>query len=296
MSWFQDAWNGAAQAVRVAQKEGEKIAAGAVEAVQVVQKEGERIAVDALEVVQKEGEKIVNDVTATTNLMHHLARSTLSFSKKLDDKDLILLLALAARDSYNLSGNCRGRLKLVQKEAQNAKDFNNMLKFLQWGLYEILDGKHRGKKILAYRGTDLKDVVTSSVTILQDISLIIPGGLNGQPIRLAIKDAVGIAMNKDPDFICGHSLGGLIAECVCGETGKYGASFNAPGPWGAIPTNNLLTGDKYKEAKFEAHLTSDDLVSNFGSLAGPEYSHVGIPIWHSEGGHGIEAMVKNLDK
>ena len=98
-------------------------------------------------------------------------------------------------------------------------------------MYEILDGQHKGKNILAYRGTDLSDPGSAQETLLQDASLSLPSFTNlGRPIREAISCAVGDALEQKPDFICGHSLGGLIAECVCGETGIPGATFNAPGP------------------------------------------------------------------
>ena len=111
------------------------------------------------------------------------------------------------------------------------------------------------------------------------------------------------ALNKDPDYICGHSLGGLIAECVCSETGIPGASFNAPGPWSAVTSNNLLTGNKYNVVKFEVHLTRNDPVSLFGGILGVAVSHVGHPIWRLGVGvddcganHKMELMLNDLEK
>lgn len=45
---------------------------------------------------------------------------------------------------------------------------------IQFGVYEILDGQHKGKNILAYRGTDLSDPGSAQVTLLQDASLLLP--------------------------------------------------------------------------------------------------------------------------
>ena len=143
----------------------------------------------------------------------------------LDDNFLTFLLALAAFDSYTLLGNCNGRLELKISQFQNLLG-SNMQNKIQYGLYEISEGRHKGKKILAYRGTE----VSGLVTLLQDISLALPSlTYFGQPIKEAIDSAVEITLKHKPDFICGHSLGGLIAECVCSETGIPGASFNAPG-------------------------------------------------------------------
>ena len=216
-------------------------------------------------------------------------------SKNLDDKELSLLLARAAWDCYTFSGDgFNGRLKCLDKVLQNS-EVENTCNILQCGLYEISEGKHKGKKILAFRGTEINDEHARNVTILQDLSLIFPGGALGDVIKITIKSAVNMAQRRKPDFICGHSLGGLIAECVCGETGIPGASFNAPGPWGVIPANNLLTGNKYDGVKFEVHLTEQDPVSQFGSFMGPNHSHVGTPIWHSGGDHLMDPIIQDLE-
>ena len=274
-----NAWNNAVQ--------------GANDVVREVQKESEKV----VEAVGKEGEKMVKEVARTvTEAASVVQDMTRSYSSvNLDDKDLSWLLARAAWDCYTFSGKgFNGRLKLLDSIAQNSKG-DNKYNILQCGLYEIVNGRHEGKKILAYRGTDTSDFLSANVTIAQDLSLAFPQLLGG-PIRMTIAVAVSIAQNKDPDFICGHSLGGLIAECVCGETGIPGASFNAPGPWGVIPANNLLTGNKYDGVKFEVHLTEQDPVSQVGSYMGPNHSHVGTPIWHSGGDHLMDPIIEELEK
>ena len=159
-------------------------------------------AVEAAQVVQEDGVKVTQAIADVLN-----SPSSVS----LDDKELVFLLALAANDSYSLSGECRGRLKLLDGQPQNSKGCN-MDNNIQFGVYEIVDEKHKGKKILAYRGTDLSDKGSAQVTLLQDASLAIPSLSNlGKPIKEAISSAVEDALNKDPDYICGHSLGGLIA-------------------------------------------------------------------------------------
>ena len=219
-------------------------------------------------------------------------------SRKLDDKELTSLLGLAAYDSYSLSGKygTKGRLELRESQPQNS-ELKNICNDLQCGLYEITHGKHQGKTILAYRGTDLSDAVSAGVTLIQDISLAFPGGLVGEPIRSAIRVAVKIAEDWDPDFICGHSLGGLIAECVCSATGIPGASFNAPGPRGHLKdSNDLLIGDKYIGVEFEVHLTLLDPVSSVGSILGADLSHVGDPIMHPGASHSMKVMLEDLEK
>ena len=223
-------------------------------------------------------------------------------SQRLNDNELVLLLALAASDSYTLSGSCRGKLEIIYKQYLNAAHD----KHIQFGVYKVTTGIYKGKKILAYRGTDMSNVVSATRTIAQDLSLTFPLNMFGLPIREAIQRAVGFAEEHRADYICGHSLGGLLAECVCGKLGLPGASFNAPGPWSPYPWYNLLrpehSGAKYDGAKFEVHLTRHDPISLFGSGLGPECSHVGKPVWHDGLGHkellknhGIELLIKNLE-
>ena len=248
--------------------------------------------VETLQTVQEDGGIVTQMLTENLH-----SPSSISF----DDKELTYFLALAAFDSYDLAGKCRGRLALGDTQFQNS---DNKDSILQFGVYEITDGKHNGKKILAFRGTDLSDTVAKHVTVLQDASLVVPQLPNlGRPIKDAIRNALEVALKHEPDFICGHSLGGLIAECVCSETGIPGASFNAPGPWSSLPLHNLLSGDKYNGVKFEVHLTRNDPVSLFGGMLGVAISHVGKPIWHPGVGtdhvidnHKIELMVTDLEK
>ena len=251
-------------------------------------------AVEVVQVVQEDAGELTQAVAEVLDT---------PFSVNLDDQELVFLLALAAKNSYSLSGECRGRLELRNSQAQDSEG-NNMDNNIQFGVYEVLDGKHKGKKILAYRGTDLSDKGSAQVTLLQDASLALPSLSNlGKPIKEAISSAVEDALEQKPDFICGHSLGGLITECVCSETGIPGASFNAPGPGGTIPANNLLTGDKYKGVKFEVHLTEHDPVSLFGGMMGVAVSHVGKPIWHVGVGadnaianHKMSLILNDLEK
>jgi len=93
---------------------------------------------------------------------------------------------------------------------------------IQWAKYEILRGEHKGKTILAYMGTDLLNVEQ----VLADIYSV---PLATSLIDNMADDAVNVAIAENPDYITGHSLGGLIAEMVCTDTGIEGASFAALG-------------------------------------------------------------------
>ena len=149
-------------------------------------------------------------------------------------------------------------------------------------MYTIKGGDYDGNKICAFRGTD------SFMGGVQDIDVVI-GGSTGI-IREVIGWAVQHTRNNDADFICGHSLGGLIAECVCAHTGIRGAAFNAPGPW-AASGNNLVDGNNYNHVPFEIHNTEGDVVSLFGSAGGPNSSHIGKLKWHKHGGgHAMAAL------
>ena len=89
-------------------------------------------AVEAAQVVQEDGGKVTQAIADVLN-----SPSSVS----LNDKELVFLLALAANDSYSLSGECRGRLKLLDGQPQNSRGCN-MDNIIQFGVYEIVDGKH----------------------------------------------------------------------------------------------------------------------------------------------------------
>ena len=138
----------------------------------------------------------------------------------------------------------------------------------------IIEGAHTDERIMAFRGTD------SELNYVQGLSLILEGPL----IRTTIKDAASKAEEHGVNWICGHSLGGVIAECACARTGIGGAAFNSPGPWSPNPLENLVPGDNYRGRPFEIHLTSNDVFSNAGKGRGPDSSHIGKPKWHYHGG------------
>jgi len=150
--------------------------------------------------------------------------------------------------------------------------------YLSWGLYRLLeeDGTETETTILAFMGTDsfgdgeLDEWIELS-QLAQDFSIIFAG----TSIQAVAQKAVQKYWELNPTYITGHSLGGTIAEMVCDQTGAYGASFGAPGPWGH--EWNLLTEEKYDGAKFSVIMNVNDEVGGFpllNSASGYEFSHV----------------------
>ncbi len=177
------------------------------------------------------------------------------------------------------------KLNLIKFEKEKYGSGN----VLQWGIYEIQDGPLANKKILAYRDTDL------IIGVNQDLSIALID--NGDYIRKVIKLAKNVANDNKVDYLCGHSLGGLIAEAVCSHWGIPGASFNAPGPRSSIEKNNLADGNKYNGVSFEVHVTSNDPVSWLGSAGGSNSSHIGKPHWHyHKGGHSMKSLREDIEK
>lgn len=112
--------------------------------------------------------------------------------------------------------------------------------------------------------------------------------LAGPIIRRAVKQAVAfckLCRQRHPDwamYVCGHSLGGFLAECVASLCGEQGVAFNNPGPWHSTWRN--LTGRQ--RPPFEVHLTRGDPLRY--ALPKPENSaHIGRPIWHNGDSHRI---------
>jgi hypothetical protein len=93
---------------------------------------------------------------------------------------------------------------------------------LKWSTYTIMQGSHEGKKVLAFQGTDFSNLEQ----VLADIWSV---PMATDLMRNMRAEAVAVAEEQNPHFITGHSLGGILAELVCSETGIPGASFAALG-------------------------------------------------------------------
>jgi len=190
-------------------------------------------------------------------------------------------------------------LKQMQRQDKNAS------KNIQYGYYEINNkiAGLGGKRILAFRGT------YSLLDIKEDVAIVFKGKLpitNKRNIAdiasdQAIEVTKELASKHGVDFICGHSLGGGIAEVVCSELGIRGASFNAPGMYSPKKTASLLRAKEHNNVEFECHLTSWDPVSNVGSredfqLGKLGASHIGPAFWHDKTTHKMGAMLKTMHK
>lgn len=209
-------------------------------------------------------------------------------SKNLNDLELLKLLAVCSEDIYDQETpseitilQYKHKLKLIEVLKLHLVN--------QWksgGIYEILDGNHKGETILALKGT------SCAFGLLQDYSIATNGNLIRQTIDLCTEFAVKHKVN----WVCGHSLGGLIAECVCDRTGIGGASFNSPAPWSDDPKLNLAYMGRYSGVPFECHLTKSDPISYAGNTSSNCNLHIGTPIWNDKSeGHKITNLRKYLE-
>jgi hypothetical protein len=212
----------------------------------------------------------------------------LSYTVDLNSNYLLKMLAVCAEESYYLEENRDNLSKYDLVLIKSQKEYTGSGNALQYGIFKIKSGEFADETILAFRGT------ASAFGIIQDADIFFPGPK--QMMRTIIQYANDVALNNNVNWICGHSLGGLIAEAVCSHTGVGGASFNAPGPWSSNLQNNLADGDKYKNVAFEIHLTKNDGISFSGSAGGPDSSHIGKPKWHDHGGgHSMECLRKDIE-
>ncbi len=93
---------------------------------------------------------------------------------------------------------------------------------LQWATYTINQGPHEGKTVLAFMGTDFSNIEQVAADIWST-------PMASNMVRTMAEEAKEVALAEKPDFIAGHSLGGLLTEMVCSMTGIPGASFAALG-------------------------------------------------------------------
>lgn len=100
-------------------------------------------------------------------------------------------------------------------------------------------------------------------------------GDTGHDIGTAIDQGAEFVMNRKPTYICGHSLGGLLAECVCSLTGRPGAAFGPPGPYTPNMFQNLVTGVKHVGVPFKVVVNEFDMIARaMGRISGWEGSHI----------------------
>ena len=200
---------------------------------------------------------------------------------------------------------------VVENCADMISDASDGRGALQWATYTIEQGEHEGKTILAYMGTDFAGNFEQVLTDIWSVPTA------NYMMRNMADEAVEIAMGLDPvpDFITGHSLGGIIAEMVCSETGIPGASFAALGafdPFSALdelaidalvtPEITLEVLERYGaalEALGYADEDIEDLIENFdenelrSALVRAEYNGLLLNTRHS--GVKFEVVLNNND-
>jgi len=113
---------------------------------------------------------------------------------------------------------------------------------LQWKTYNIMQGDHAGKKILAYMGTNMRTdtwgAKGNAEQLIADVWSVPQA--NHMMINMA-NEAAEVAERVGADFITGHSLGGIITEMVCSKTGIPGASFAALGAFDPFSKRDELS-------------------------------------------------------
>lgn len=212
------------------------------------------------------------------------AAAGLSYTKDLPDRDILKVLAFCASAVYNLEVK-PGLVEL----AHSQKESITSATVLQYGIYRITSKEHHGEKVLALRGTySLKSAV-------QDVPIALGGFLAQEVFLNSVRWASKAARDHGVQWVCGHSLGGALAEAVCADIGVGGGAFNAPAVW-APGSNSLIKGSSYKDKPFEVHLTESDPVCSF-SVSGtpPNSAHIGTPKWHHHGGmHDMEKLYADI--
>lgn len=207
------------------------------------------------------------------------------------DRELISILAACSKDVYNdKSKTSRYKAHWIEK-----KDLWT-LPDISAATYKILQGHHKGKIVLAYKGADIRNLAQ----IKQAVATVFG---NVGAIKDAIQSARGIASRERPDFVTGHSLGGLLAECVTSYEQIPGANFGSPGPWGSFGNSaTTLTGDAFDGVKFKVVMNSQDMVGRaVGNAGGSQSSHIvkSTNIWWlkydaARAGHHFDGYCENV--
>lgn len=176
---------------------------------------------------------------------------------KLTDRRVISLCAAASTDVYNdQSSYCTHAIKRI--------DFGKFNGTIQWALYQTDKGT-----IMAFMGTD----PSKSQQLAQDMSAAIG---NTGAITHAIAAARDVARRMRPNYVTGHSLGGLLAECVTSYEGIPGCNFGAPGPWGSFGNSaTTLSGNNFNGVPFRVIMNEHDVIGRaIGGIAGSQSSHI----------------------
>mmetsp|Transcript_25543 Transcript_25543/g.37730 ORF Transcript_25543/g.37730 Transcript_25543/m.37730 type:complete len:254 (+) Transcript_25543:116-877(+) len=189
----------------------------------------------------------------------------------LNDAELLQLLAICAHDVYTFSGEyLADKLTLEYNEIEDGANENE----IQFGVYTIKSTStdKAGQKIMAFRGRN----TLKTTRQLRDFAS------GGQYIRSVLEIACSMTQKHGVQWVCGHSLGGAFAECVCSKHGIGGAAFNTWGPYSSSQPYSLLLGNAFTGVPFEVHLTSADPMMQYWNDR-----HISAPKWHHHMGEGI---------
>jgi len=156
---------------------------------------------------------------------------------------------------YLGGGSPLGCSELFDMENFDGKDA------LQWSTYTIMQGAHKGEKVLAFQGTDPNNLEQ----ILADIWSV---PLATDMMRNMRKEAVAVAKEQNPHFITAHSLGGILVELVCSETGIPGASFAALGAFDPFSLMDRESFEKRFGLNFDGYGTEIKMFLMLSRLPG----------------------------
>ena len=219
-------------------------------------------------------------------------------------KIILVACAICANDCYFFDRKV-GFHKYVRELKQYRVEENAKTdKVLQYALYRVIKpGPFKGKTILAFRGTASARTVQQNLDLIdpeQILAHFMPDMFHGiekeedgwDKIRDAIISATRAAESLNPDYLAGHSLGGLIAESVSSYTKIPGFSFNCPGPVALITETSFLNPDVgyWEGVQFETHLRRGDLVSQIND----EHHMNSEPVWYEGVSHRMEELVRNI--
>ena len=217
---------------------------------------------------------------------------------------LLPTLAVCAKDVYFFEQKHNLTKYVRELEQHRVREKLGSKNKIQYSVYEIIEGPFEGKIILAIRGTKsvrsiYHDInLIDSEQILQHYMPAIFGKMDPHDgwdiIREIIKIVRDVAEQIKPDFLTGHSLGGLLCEVVSSYTRIPGISFNCPGPVGLVTETSFLNPDSeyYKGVEFEVHLRENDPVSQINYEL-----HINkAPIWHPGSSHHMDDMCSDIQR
>eukprot|EP00929_Paragymnodinium_shiwhaense_P107093 TRINITY_DN7311_c0_g1_i1.p1 TRINITY_DN7311_c0_g1~~TRINITY_DN7311_c0_g1_i1.p1 ORF type:complete len:255 (-),score=18.78 TRINITY_DN7311_c0_g1_i1:461-1225(-) len=175
-------------------------------------------------------------------------------------------------------------LKQLSSKAREAyDDIKNVTKkvqvdavFVAW--VNVTTLKDGAGTVMAIRGTN------STEHVLQDILMF----LHSATLAPLVDALCTEAQRCGATHVCGHSLGGFLAEAVASHLNLNGASFCGPG--GGRGLGGVFGMNWTKDTQFEVHCSKGDAVSEYA-----QQSHIAERQYHANGGsHSIADMDESI--